>query len=148
MRPPVPVEVPNDEIIDDIMINLNSELSLDGPMSLPPPPSRPDEDDEEQIFMVVEQDPQLIGGIQGLHSHIRYPDLMRRAGIEGRVFVQFVVNEQGKVVDPKIVRGLHDLADAEVIRVLLEHAEFTPGLQRGRPVKVQYSLQIVFRLEN
>ena len=148
LRPPVPVEVPNDEIIDDIDILLNSELSLDGPLSLPPPPPSADSDDDEEIFMIVEHEPELIGGIQGLHSHLRYPDLMRRAGIEGRVFVQFVVNEQGKVENPQIVRGLHDLADAEVIRVLLQHAEFTPGLQRGRPVKVQYSLQIVFRLEN
>jgi len=146
--PQIPVEVPNDEIVDDIMINLNSELSLDGPLSLPPPPPPPNEDDEEEIFMVVEQDPVLIGGIQGLHRHIRYPDMMRRAGIQGRVFVQFVVNERGQVENPQIVRGLHELADAEVLRVLLEHAEFTPGLQRGRPVKVHYSMTIVFRLEN
>ena len=147
-RPPVPVEVPNDEIIDDIMINLNSELSLDGPLSLPPPPPPPDEEEEEDFFVIVEEMPELIGGLQGLQQHIRYPEMARRAGIEGRVYIQFIVNERGEVENPRVIRGIGGGADEEALRALVQHAKFTPGMQRGRPVRVQYSLPIVFRLQN
>jgi len=147
-RPPVPVEVPNDEIIDDIMINLNSELALDGPLSLPPPPPPPDEEEEEDFFVIVEEMPELIGGLQGLQQHIRYPEMARRAGIEGRVYIQFIVNERGEVENPRVIRGIGGGADEEALRALVQHAKFTPGMQRGRPVRVQYSLPIVFRLQN
>jgi protein TonB len=147
-RPPVPVEVPNDEIIDDIMINLNSELSLDGPLSLPPPPPPPDDDEEEDFFDVVEQMPELIGGLAGLQAKINYPEMARRAGIEGRVYIQFIVNERGEVENPVVIRGIGGGADEEALRALVQHAKFTPGMQRGRPVRVRYSLPIVFRLQN
>ena len=147
-RPPVPVEVPNDEIIDDIMINLNSELSLDGPLSLPPPPPPPDEEEEEDFFVIVEEMPELIGGLQALQNQIRYPEMARRAGIEGRVYIQFIVNERGEVENPRVIRGIGGGADEEALRALVQHAKFTPGMQRGRPVRVQYSLPIVFRLQN
>ncbi len=145
-RPPVPVEVPDDEIIDDIDFQIDAELSLSGPLDLPPPPQQ-DEEPEEDFFVVVEQMPELIGGLQGLQDRIRYPEQARRAGIEGRVYVQFIVNERGEVEDPVVIRGIGGGCDEEAIRAVRE-AQFRPGLQRGRPVRVQYSLPIVFRLQN
>ncbi|HET8866407.1 MAG TPA: energy transducer TonB [Gracilimonas sp.] len=144
-RPPVPVEVPNDEIIEDEMIDLDSELNLDAPMDLPPPPD--EEDVEEDFFVVVEQMPVLIGGMGELQASVEYPEMARRAGIEGRVTVQFIVNEQGKVENARVVRGIGGGCDEEALKAV-QQAEFEPGMQRGRPVRVQYALSINFRLEN
>ena len=99
----------------------------------------------EDFFVVVEEMPQLIGGLGSLASQIRYPEMARRAGIEGRVFVQFIVNEEGEVEHPRILRGIGGGADEEALRVV-SMARFTPGMQRGQPVRVQYSLPIYFRL--
>lgn len=147
-RPPVPQEVPNDEIIEDSDFDIDAEMSLDGPMDLPPPPDEEEEEEEEEdFFTVVEQMPELIGGLQELQSKIQYPEAARRAGIEGRVYVQFIVNEEGQVENPQVVRGIGGGADEEALRAVRE-AEFRPGMQRGRPVRVQYSLPIVFQLSN
>lgn len=144
-RPPVPVEVPDDEIIEDELIELDAELDLGDVFELPPPP--PPKEDEEQFFIVVEQMPQLIGGLKKLQSQVYYPEMARRAGIEGRVTVQFIVNERGQVENPRVIRGIGGGCD-EVALEAVSKAKFVPGLQRGRPVRVQYSLPIVFRLSN
>ena len=116
---------------------------------MPPPPPRPNEplNEEEDYFVVVEQMPQIIGGLESIMKEVRYPDMARRAGIEGRVFVQFVVNEQGGVEDARVVRGVGGGLDEEALRVIGQ-AKFKPGMQRGKPVRVQYSLPIFFRLAN
>lgn len=144
-RPPVPVEVPNDEIIEDEIINMNAELDMDAPMDLPPPPE--EEEEEEDFFVVVEQMPELKGGMAKLQRGVTYPEMARRAGIEGRVTVQFIVNENGEVENPRVVRGIGGGCDEEALKAV-KQAEFKPGEQRGRPVRVQYSLSINFRLDN
>jgi protein TonB len=150
-RPPVPVEVPNDEIIDDIDLNLDVSLDLDLALDLPPPPKHNtklnDDFDETEIFLVVEDDPILIGGLAGLQKSIKYPEIARKAGIEGRVFIQFVVAEDGSVQNPVVTRGVHPSID-EVALEAVKKAKFIPGKQRGKAVKVQYSLPITFRLGN
>src|SRR5690625_1398862 len=144
---PVPVEVPNDQIIEDVTIDIG-ELDLGGWLDMPPPPTPPaEEEPEEDVLGVVEQMPVLIGGLGELHSQIRYPEMARRAGIEGRVHIQFIVNERGEVENPVVVRGIGGGADEEALRVVSQ-AKFSPGMQRGRPVRVQYSLPIFFRLQN
>lgn len=146
-RPPVPVEVPNDEIIEDVDIDISADLDLGGQLSMPPPPPAQEEDPEEDFFVVVEDMPELIGGLAELQSNIRYPEMARRAGIEGRVYVQFIVNEQGNVENPQVIRGIGGGCDEEAVRAVSQ-AKFRPGMQRGRPVRVQYSLPIFFRLQN
>jgi protein TonB len=144
-RPPVPVEVPNDEILEDDIVELDLEFDLGDALTLPPPP--PPKEEEEQFFIVVENMPQLIGGLGKLQSQVTYPEMARRAGIEGRVTIQFIVNERGQVENPRVIRGIGGGCDEEALKAVSQ-ARFTPGLQRGRPVKVQYSLPIVFRLQN
>lgn len=144
-RPPVPVEVPNDEIIEDIDINIDADLALDGPLNLPPPP--PPAEEEEDFFTVVENMPELIGGLAGLQRNITYPEMARKAGIEGRVFLQFIVNERGEVENPRVIRGIGGGCDEEALKAI-KKAKFKPGLQRGRPVRVQYNLPVVFKLQN
>lgn len=143
-RPQVPVEVPNDEIVEDQDINLNADFSQDDKLDMPPPP---EEEEEEDFFVAVENMPELKGGLAGLQKQINYPEMARKAGIEGKVIIQFIVNEQGKVEDPKVIRGIGGGCDKEALRVV-KKASFEPGRQRGKPVRVQFSLPITFRLSN
>jgi len=148
-RPPVPVEVPNDVIIDDVDIMIDSELNLFSDGHLPPPPQPPSQDaepdNEEDFFIAVENMPQLKGSLSELQQEIRYPELAARANIQGRVIVQFIINERGEVENPVVIRGIGGGCDEEAIRVV-KQAQFTPGLQRGRPVRVQYTMPITFTL--
>ncbi|NBC15998.1 MAG: TonB family protein [Bacteroidetes bacterium] len=149
-RPPVPVEVPNDEILEDEALNLDASLDLNEPaQDLPPPPPEEEEEEEEpepEVFVVVENMPELIGGLGSIQKQIEYPEIARKAGVEGRVIVQFVVDENGNVQDPVVVRGIGAGCDEEALRVVRE-AKFQPGKQRGKPVKVKMSLPITFRLK-
>lgn len=146
-KPQVPVEVPDDEVVEDQDIDFSSEMDLDEP--LPEPPKQEKQGNtEEKIFTAVEQEPQLIGGIQGLQQKVEYPTQCKRAGIEGRVFLNFVVDEQGNVSDVSVTRGIGEACDQAAVEALKQHAKFQPGRQRGKPVKVNYSLSILFRLEN
>jgi len=149
-RPPVPIEVPNDEILEDDFLDLDATLDLEAPIAAAPPPPPPSaaeeaEEEEPEIFVIVEEMPELIGGLAAIQGNIRYPEIARKAGVEGRVFVQFVVDEQGNVVDPVVTRGLGAGLDEEAIRAVSQ-AKFSPGKQRGQPVPVRMSLPITFRL--
>lgn len=154
-RPPAPVEVPNDQVIEDEVIDLDASLDLNEAMDVqkappPPPPEESAEDEEsgeEEIFIAVEENPQLIGGMKELQSRIEYPKVAKRAGIEGRVFVQFVVDENGNVTNPVVLRSPHKLLSEEAIRVI-RTAKFVPGKQRTQPVKVRMALPISFRLKD
>ncbi len=147
-RPPVPVEVPNDEVLEDDVLDLDMTLDIDVVPDLPPPPP-PKQDvveEEPEIFVIVEQSPELIGGLPGLQKKIKYPEIAKKAGVEGRVFLQFVVDEQGNVHDPIVTRGIGAGCDEEAIKAILQ-AKFKPGKQRGKAVKVKMSLPITFRLK-
>jgi len=147
-RPVVPIEVPNDEILEDEIINIDAELDFGEAFDVPPPP-RPQnaEDEEEEIFIVVEQPPVLLGGIASVQSKIVYPAMAMSAGIEGRVIVQFTISKEGNVLNPFIVRGIGGGCDEEAIRAVKE-AKFRPGMQRGRAVQVRYTLPISFKLKS
>lgn len=147
-KPPVPVEVPNDEVLEDEALDLDASLDLDAPISNeppPPPPAEEEVEEEPEIFVIVEEMPELIGGLSGIQSKIKYPEIARKAGVEGRVIVQFVVDENGNVQDPAVVRGIGAGCDQEAVRAVSQ-AKFTPGKQRGNAVKVKMSLPITFRL--
>ncbi|MDR9418739.1 TonB family protein [Gracilimonas sp.] len=125
--------------LTNVPVNLSADLKLSGDLK--------QNTTEEDFFVVVEQMPKLIGGMAGLQSKVQYPTLARRAGIEGRVTIQFIVTENGNVENARVVRGIGGGADEEALRVVRE-AKFEPGMQRGRPVRVQYALNIKFNLED
>lgn len=102
---------------------------------------------EDEVYMIVEDMPELIGGLSSIQNKIQYPEIAKEAGIEGRVFVQFVVDKTGAVVDPVVVRGAGHGLDEEAIRVI-QKATFKPGKQRGVAVNVKMSLPINFSLSN
>jgi len=152
-RPPVPIEVPNDQVLDE-SVELQFDASLDLDEALvdvkPPPPPPTVEEEEEvsnEIFVAVEDMPVLIGGLSSLTSAIEYPEMARKAGVEGRVIVQIIIDEQGIPRDPIIVRSVSGLLDEEAMRAVMLQ-RFTPGRQRGRAVKVKLAIPVMFRLRN
>ncbi|MTI88497.1 MAG: energy transducer TonB [Balneolaceae bacterium] len=147
LRPQVPVEVPNDEIIEDDIIEFDSEFDLDGPMELPPPPIDDEEEEDEEIFTLVEDYPEPIGGMGTIYEKIKYPELARRAGVDGRVILQFTVTKKGDVEDVVVLHGFNELCEQEAIRAV-KATKFKPGKQRGRPVIVRFQIPITFRLDN
>jgi len=100
---------------------------------------------EEPAFLVAaEEQPQLVGGLKGIQSKITYPEVARKNGIEGKVVVQAVVDENGKVISVKTLKGIGGGCD-EVAMDAVKESRFLPGKQGGKPVKVQVSIPIVFK---
>jgi protein TonB len=151
-KAPPPVEVANEAIVEDVVLDFDMDLDLGEVVTPPPPPPPAAEpepeaapEEEPEIFVVVEEPPQLIGGLESLQSRIQYPELARMAEIQGTVFVQFVVDENGNVNDPVCVRDPGGGTCEEALRAVRE-VKFRPGRQRGKPVKVRFSLPVKFRL--
>jgi len=97
-------------------------------------------------FVAVEEMPEPIGGIGAIQALIEYPEIAKRAGVEGRVFVLAFVDENGNVTAAKIIKGIGAGCDEAAIEAI-KKTKFKPGKQRGTPVKVQVSIPIVFRLQ-
>jgi TonB family protein len=117
----------------------------------PPPPPPPAENSPDVIFTAVETIPEFPGGpselMKFLQNNLVYPETEKNEKIKGTVFAQFVVEKDGKLSDVKIVRGVSAGLDAETIRVINLMPDWTPGMQRGQAVRVQFTLPIRFVLD-
>jgi protein TonB len=156
--PPAPppqttiIQIVNDDvdIDDDIEINVEADQSTEIKEYIPVDMGKVEEDEEVQIFTVVESMPSYPGGeaarIEYLNANIKYPQMARESGIQGRVFVTFVVEKDGSVTDVKVLRGIGGGCDEEAIRVIKNMPKWDPGKQRGKPVRVQFNMPILFKL--
>ncbi len=110
-----------------------------------------EEPEEQEIFDVVENMPEFPGGMgalmQYLSKNIKYPTIAQENGTQGRVIVQFVVNKDGSIVDPKVVRSVDPYLDKEAVRVISTMPKWKPGMQRNKPVRVKYTVPVMFRLQ-
>ena len=111
-----------------------------------------EEPEEQTIFEVVEQMPEFPNGgmaglMQFLSKNIKYPTIAQENGTQGRVTVQFVVNKDGSIVDAKVIRGVDPYLDKEALRVIGTMPKWKPGMQRGKPVRVKYTVPVMFRLQ-
>ena len=111
-----------------------------------------EEPEEQTIFEVVEQMPEfpdggMAGLMQFLSKNIKYPTIAQENGTQGRVTVQFVVNKDGSIVDAKVLRGVDPYLDKEALRVIGTMPKWKPGMQRGKPVRVKYTVPVMFRLQ-
>lgn len=108
------------------------------------------EEEEEMIFVIVESMPMFPGGeaarLKFLNEHIRYPTMAKEAGIQGRVFIQFVVEKDGSITDVKVVRGIGGGCDEEAVRLVESMPPWIPGKQRHSPVRVRFNMPIRFVL--
>ncbi len=152
-RPPVPVEVPNDVVLDDVELNLDATLDMNEALSeLPPPPPPPKEEapveeEEAEIFVVVEEMPEIIGGTAQIYKFLEYPDIARKAGMEGLVVVQVVVEPDGRPANPVVARSAGEVLDKAAVEAVMR-LRFKPGKQRGVPVRVRMAIPIRFRLRD
>lgn len=137
------------EIKIDVEANQDTEMEEYNPI-IESELEEDEEEAEEQVFMVVESMPQFPGGENGLMKYlsenISYPKAARESGIQGRVFVSFVVEKDGKVTNIIILRGIGGGCDEEAIKVVQKMPKWIPGKQRGMPVRVQFNLPINFTL--
>lgn len=106
---------------------------------------------ENQVYLAVEQSPQFEGGLQAMYKFMskntKYPAKARRMGIEGTVFVEFIVDAKGLISDVKVIKGIDSDCDKEAVRVMQMMPAWQPGKQNGRAVKVKYVLPFKFRLD-
>ena len=112
-----------------------------------------EEFDEDQVFFIVEQMPTFNGGEPAIEfrkyiqQNLRYPEIAAENGISGRVFVQFAVNNRGRIVDAVVISGVDPSLDKEALRVIMSSPPWTPGKQRGKEVKVLFTFPISFELQ-
>ncbi len=107
--------------------------------------------DEGEVFEVVESMPEFPGGeaalMEYLQKNIKYPSIAADNGIQGRVIINFVVNKDGSIVDPEIIKSLDPSCDKEAMRVIKAMPKWKPGRQRGKTVRVKYTVPVLFRLQ-
>ena len=103
------------------------------------------------FFEVVEQMPEYPGGMAAameyIQKNMRYPETAKKNGTQGRVTVQFIVDKEGNVTEPKVIRAVDKDLDAEAIRLVGTMPKWKPGMQKGQAVAVKYTLPVMFRLE-
>jgi len=145
-KPPIPIEAPSDDVLEDIEIE-DTELDVEEEVAAPPPPVEEKEEEVEPTFFVaVEEMPEPIGGIAAIQKRIVYPEIAKRAGVQGRVYVKAFVNENGSVEKVMLVKGIGAGCDEEALRAV-KATKFKPGRQRGKPVKVQVMIPVLFKLQ-
>ena len=112
---------------------------------------REEEEEQPDIFTIVEDPAMFPGGDRALYQfiskNVRYPVIAQENGIQGKVFVKFVVSETGDVSNAEILRGVDPSLNQEALRVINNLPRFKPGKQRGKPVKVFYNAVINFTLQ-
>jgi protein TonB len=121
------------------------EPKIEEEISAPPPKEVIEEAEEPTFFVAVEEMPQPIGGLQGIQAKISYPEIAKRAGVEGKVFIRAFVDETGTVVNAEVVKGIGGGCDEAALDAIMK-TKFTPGKQRGKPIKVQVTVPVHFRL--
>jgi protein TonB len=137
------------EVDEDIMIDIEADETTEVEEYIP---IEVDEEivEEAAIFTVVESMPEFKGGMQELYTYlgnnIKYPVMAKESGIQGKVYLTFVVERDGSITDIRLLRGIGG-CDEEAIRVVTTMPNWKPGKQRGKPVRVQYTLPVRFTLQ-
>jgi len=155
--PPVVQEVEVLNVVEDNVetesIEVNAEDDKAEEVVIAAPVEAPvEEEEEEVVFVVVESMPEFPGGQQALFKYlsenVKYPVIAQENGIQGRVICQFVVNKDGSIVDVEVVRSGGDASlDKEAIRVIKSMPKWKPGKQRGKAVRVKYTVPVNFKLQ-
>ncbi len=155
--PPPPKQVTQIKIVDDdveVEDDLDIDVEADEDLEFEeyiPPEEEEEEVEEEQIFTVVESMPEFPGGraalMKYLAQNIKYPPYAKEAGIQGRVFINFVVETDGSITNVKVLRGIGGGCDEEAVRVVKNMPKWKPGMQRGKPVRVSFNLPVKFTLQ-
>ena len=154
--PPAVQEVEVLNVVEDNVetesIEVNTEETEQEVVIAAPVEAPVEEEEEEVVFVIVESMPEFPGGQQALFKYlsenVKYPVIAQENGIQGRVICQFVVNKDGSIVDVEVVRSGGDPSlDKEAIRVIKSMPKWKPGKQRGKAVRVKYTVPVNFKLQ-
>ncbi|RPI74160.1 MAG: energy transducer TonB [Ignavibacteriales bacterium] len=147
-KPNIIIAAPSDELLEDVDIS-STEIDFTEEVSAPPPPKKENIviEEEPTFFVAVEEMPTPVGGIAAIQSRIKYPEIARRAGLEGTVYILAYLSEEGVVVKTEIAKGIGGGCDEEAEKAVKE-TRFTPGKQRGKPVKVKVMIPVKFQLKD
>ena len=154
--PPAVQEVEVLNVVEDNVetesIEVNTEETEQEVVIAAPVEAPVEEEEEEVVFVVVEKMPEFPGGQQALFKYlsenVKYPVIAQENGIQGRVICQFVVNRDGSIVDVEVVRSGGDPSlDKEAVRVIKSMPKWKPGKQRGKAVRVKYTVPVNFKLQ-
>ena len=141
----------NDSEVEESTIQASDDTQAAVEVKYTPVEVEEEDVEEQQIFQVVEEMPEFPGGMSEcmkfLGKNIKYPTISQENGVQGRVIVQFVVNRDGSIVDPVVVRGVDPYLDKEALRVIASMPKWKPGKQRGKAVRVKYTVPVMFRLQ-
>ena len=151
IQQPEIIEVPDEEEIEEeIEVDLDVDMTEETVIEEVVFEEAPEEEEAEEIFTIVEDQPGFPGGMpafyQFVSKNMKYPNTARRMGIEGKVFVQFVVDKDGTITEVQAIKGIGAGCDEEAVRVLKSSPKWSPGKQRGKSVKVRMILPITFKL--
>ena len=153
VQSPQIIEVKDEEIIEEIEVNLDIEMTEDTRIEEVVFVQKDivmQEEKVDEIFTIVQEQPLPVGGIRAFYEfvgeNLNYPSRALRMGLEGRVFVEFVVEKDGSLSDIKVVKGIGGGCDDEAIRVISQAPKWNPGKQRGNAVRVRMVLPIMFKL--
>lgn len=141
----------NDADVEESTIQSNEDKGEAVEIKYVPEVVEEEEVEEQHIFQVVEEMPEFPGGmaecLKFLAKNIKYPTIAQENGVQGRVIVQFVVNQDGSIVDPVVVRSVDPYLDKEALRVIQMMPKWKPGKQRGKAVRVKYTVPVTFKLQ-
>ena len=141
----------NDAKVEESTIQASDDTQAAVEVKYTPVEVEEEEVEEQQIFQVVEEMPEFPGGMaecmKWLGKNIKYPTISQENGVQGRVIIQFVVNRDGSIVDAQVARGVDPYLDKEALRVVGMMPKWKPGKQRGKEVRVKYTLPVMFRLQ-
>jgi len=151
IKPPPPPPPPPEviEIVED-EVEIENEVEIEDTESDEDIAIEIEEESDDDFFMVVENMPEFPGGDLGLMKYIqknvKYPPIAKEYNITGKVYVSFIVDRSGSVTNVKIVRGVDKNLDAEALRVVKSLPKYKPGKQRGKAVRVMFTIPINFTL--
>ncbi|MBL7863830.1 MAG: TonB family protein [Cyclobacteriaceae bacterium] len=151
VQQPQVVEVPDEEEIkEDIKVNLDVEVTSETKIEEIVVQAEEPKEETDEIFTIVEESATPKGGMAAFYKYvgdkIKYPPQARRMGIEGRVFVEFVIGKDGTLSEVRAIKGIGAGCDEEAVRIVQSAPSWNPGKQRGKPVKQRYTLPIIFKL--
>lgn len=146
-RPSIPIEVENDDLLDDITIEMSTDISNYEAWDAPPPPPEEDDGGPRVRFIPYDEAPEPLGGFAAIQRNVVYPEIAQEAGIEGTVVVQAFVNEFGKVTDCVILKGVPNTGLDEAAIDAIKKTKFKPAKQRDRNVGVYISIPVIFKLQ-
>ena len=146
-RPAVPIASETETLLGDETIDDTDVDLMEIPPPPPPPAKKEEGDGDADVFVAYDTPPDLKGGFDFIRKNLKYPDMARQAGIEGKAVVSCVVDENGNVLKAEVIKEDGNVGFGQAAIDVIMKAKFNPARQRDKAVKVRISVPVVFKLK-